>query len=252
METTRGQSLTHAIAERVGRAIVSGGYSKGGFPTEGELARQLSVSRNVVREAVKILTAKGLLSARPRHGTSLEPIGAWNLLDPDVLRWLLNRELSIELLRAFTQMRLAVEPCAAAIAATRADPAGLAAVENAVARFRAALAGVGDPIAADVAFHVAVLEASGNPFFLQLRHLVETALRTSVNLTHGLKELDRSLAEHEGVAAAILSGDAVGASRAMQQMMLDVLDMLADMAKPNPAEDEGGAASQAGVASNAR
>ena len=226
---TRGQSLTHGIVEEVGRAIVSGDFSLDGFPTEGELARRLGASRGIVREAVKVLTAKGLLSARPRHGTTLEPDSRWNLLDPDVLRWMLNRKLSIELLTSFTEMRLAVEPLAAAMAATRADPAGLAAVAGTIAQLRDALAGGGDPIAADVAFHIAVLEASGNPFFVQLSQLVETALRTSVRLTHGLKDLARSLAEHERVAAAILAGDAAGARDGMQQMMGDVLGLLSGL-----------------------
>jgi DNA-binding FadR family transcriptional regulator len=239
MEKTRGQSLTQAIVEKVGCAIVSGGFAQDGFPTEGELTRQLGVSRNIVREAVKILTAKRLLRARPRHGTSLQPESAWNLLDPDVLRWMLSRELSVELLQAFTQMRLAVEPMAAAMAATRADPAALDAVAGAIARFRSAMAGNGDPIAADVGFHVAVLEASGNPFFVQLRQLVDTALRTSVRLTHGLKDLDRSLGEHERVAAAIFAGDADEAREGMRLMMADVLEMLADMAERTAGDAHG-------------
>lgn len=241
METTRGQSLTHGLVEQVGRGIVCGEFSRDGFPTEGELARRLGASRNIIREAVKILTAKGLLSARPRHGTTLEPENRWNLLDPDVLRWMLDRELSVDLLIAFTQMRLAVEPHAAALAAVRADPAGLEAVDRSIARFRSAMNGRGDPIAADVEFHIAVLEASGNPFFVQLRQLIDTALRTSVKLTHGLKEPARSLAEHERTAAAIVAGDAEGAHAGMLLMMTDVAKLLAGL-KAAPATSPGSSA----------
>lgn len=86
MRTQPGLSLTYGLVEQLGQAIVTGEYAKGGFPTEGKLSKQFGASRTVTREAVKMLTAKGLLSARPRHGTVVEPEAEWNMLDPDVLR----------------------------------------------------------------------------------------------------------------------------------------------------------------------
>jgi DNA-binding FadR family transcriptional regulator len=222
----RGGSLTHELVESVGRAIVSGEFRDGGFPTEGELARQLGASRNIIREVVKILTAKRLLSARPRHGTTIEPESQWNLLDPDVLRWLQNREFSVDLLTAFAEVRLGFEPQAAAMAARRIDDAGRVAIEHAIEQMRASVAGPGDRVAADVAFHVAVLEASGNPFFLQLRELVNTALRISIRHNHWVRDTTKSLGQHEKTAAAILSGDEEGAYAGMRQMLLDVLALL--------------------------
>ena len=114
----RGQNLTYSIANHIGIAIVTGVYSADNpIPIEAELCRQYDASRPVLREAVKMLTAKGLLGARPRRGTWVQPEDRWNLLDPDVLGWLLERKFSPALLIEFTQMRLAVEPGAAMLAA---------------------------------------------------------------------------------------------------------------------------------------
>src|SRR3546814_1451186 len=87
----------------LGRAIVTGQFDDEAFPTEAELTKRHGVSRSVTREAVKMLTAKGLLSARPRQGTVIQPTSSWNLFDTDVLRWLLERQFSIELLKQFNR-----------------------------------------------------------------------------------------------------------------------------------------------------
>src|SRR5882672_8687603 len=95
MRTDLGRNLTYGLLDSLGRSIVIGHYDKRTFPTEAELAKQHSVSRSVTREAVKMLCAKGLLSARPRQGTIIEPTTSWNLFDADVLRWTLERKFSI-------------------------------------------------------------------------------------------------------------------------------------------------------------
>src|SRR3546814_317147 len=112
-----GRNLTYGMLDAIGRAIVVGDYDGATFPTEAELAKQHGVSRSVTREAVKMLTAKGLLSARPRQGTIVQPTTSWNLFDTDVLRWLLERQFPIDLLRQFNELRVAIEPEAAALAA---------------------------------------------------------------------------------------------------------------------------------------
>ena len=116
-----GRNLTHGMLDTIGRAIVTGAYDATPFPTEAQLTEQHGVSRSVTREAVKMLTAKGLLSARARVGTVVQPPGSWNLFDTDVLRWLLERTFSVELLRQFSELRLAIEPEAAALAARHAQ-----------------------------------------------------------------------------------------------------------------------------------
>src|SRR5215203_4168881 len=103
-----GHNLTYALLAPLGKEPVTGGFDDQPFPTEAELAARHAVSRSVTREAVKMLTAKGLLTARPRKGTSVQPPSSWNLFDTDVLRWLLEREFSLELLRQFSELRIAI------------------------------------------------------------------------------------------------------------------------------------------------
>ena len=157
-----GQNLTYGIANELGIAIVTGVYSADNpIPIEAELCRKYGASRPVLREAVKMLTAKGLLGARPRRGTWVQPEGKWNLLDPDVLGWLLERKYSPALLIEFTEIRLAVEPGAATLAA-RAGRSGRKGCDSRRdLRMQAADRGDDDPLDSDIAFHVAVL--AGQP-----------------------------------------------------------------------------------------
>ncbi len=223
-----GRNLTYALLEAVGKAIVTGHYDDSPFPTEAHLARQYAVSRSVTREAVKMLTAKGLLVARPRKGTSVQPPRAWNLFDPDVLRWMLDRKFSLDLLRQFNELRVAIEPMAAALAARAASAEGLAAIEAGYQRMVAAEAGDDDPLEADIAFHIAVLEASANPFYAQFRDVVTTALRTSIRFTNRFKGRTASLPQHRAVLDAIAARDPQGARAAMGALIDDVMTLIAD------------------------
>lgn len=223
-----GRNLTHGMLDALGRSIVTGEFATKAFPTEADLARHFTVSRTVTREAVKMLTAKGLLSARPRQGTVVEPEHAWNLFDADVLRWLLERKFSLSLLRQFTELRVSIEPAAADLAARNATPESLALVEAGYRRMAMAEAGDGDPLEADIAFHVAVLEASRNPFYAQFRDVVETALRTSIRFTNRFKGHTASLPAHGAVKDAIADGDASRARSAMSVIIDDVMLLIAD------------------------
>ena len=228
MRTTHGRSFTHDIVQRLGQEIVCGVYgAQNPFPIEAELCKRLGVSRSVLREAVKMLTTKGLLNARPRQGTWVEPETNWNLLDPDVLRWFLERKFSPTLLLEFTQVRLAIEPMAASMAASLASDEAKAAIVVALDRMKAAERGEDDPLESDIAFHVAILRASGNRFLTQMRDLIDVALRTSIRLTNRRKGVRlASIADHQKVSDAILAGDADGASRAMRALMLEALVLI--------------------------
>lgn len=223
-----GRNLTYALLDAVGKAIVVGRYDDSPFPTEADLARQYSVSRSVTREAVKMLTAKGLLIARPRKGTSVQPPSAWNLFDPDVLRWMLERKFSLDLLRQFNELRIAIEPMAAWLAATAADVQGIAAIEAGYQRMVAAEAGDDDALEADIAFHIAILEASANPFYAQFRDVVMTALRTSIRFTNRFKGRTASLPQHRAVLTAIEERSPERARVAMSALIEDVMALIAD------------------------
>ncbi|MDB5672073.1 MAG: FadR family transcriptional regulator [Alphaproteobacteria bacterium] len=222
-----GRNLTFAMLDALGRAIVTGEYDGERFPTEAELATEHLVSRSVTREAVKMLTAKGLLTARPRKGTTVQPASAWNLFDPDVLRWLLERKFSLDLLREFTELRIAIEPAAAALAARNADSRAIAAVQAGFERMEAAEAGTDDPLDSDIAFHIAVLNASGNAFYRQFRDVVATALQKSIRFTNRFNGRTASLPHHQAVLSAIEARDDAAAAAAMTVIIADVRDLIA-------------------------
>ncbi|NOW45399.1 DNA-binding FadR family transcriptional regulator [Novosphingobium sp. SG751A] len=222
-----GRNLTYGLLDLLGRQIVTGAFENRTFPTEAELSIQHGVSRSVTREAVKMLTAKGLLTARPRQGTSIQPVASWNLFDADVLRWLLERKFSVELLSQFNQLRAAIEPAAAALAAGSADDKGRALIEAGFARMEAAERGEDDVLDADIAFHLAILRAGGNPFFAQFRDVVATALRTSIRLTNRIVGRTADLAAHGAVRDAIMARDPRAAQDAMRAIIGDVMDLIA-------------------------
>ncbi|GFE76009.1 GntR family transcriptional regulator [Novosphingobium sp. TCA1] len=221
-----GRNLTYGLLDTIGRAIVTGKYENAVFPTEAELASIHGVSRSVTREAVKMLTAKGLLSARPRQGTTVQPTSSWNLFDTDVLRWMLERKLSVDLLRQFNELRVAVEPEAAALAAQVASEEDIKRIDEGLQRMVAAERGLDDPLEADIAFHVAVLRASKNPFYIQLREIVSTALRTSIRFTNRIKGRTADVSEHSKVRTAIASRDVEAARIAMRRIIGDVLVLI--------------------------
>ncbi|MCO5556236.1 hypothetical protein L7F22_009782 [Adiantum nelumboides] len=180
-----------------------------------------------------MLTAKGLLSARPRQGTIVQPSESWNLFDGDVLRWLLERPFAPDLLIHFSQLRLAIEPEAAALAAVNDDPQAGIAIRAGLDRMKAAAKGEDEAFDADMAFHSAIMIAASNPFFLQLQAFVSTALKSSIRLTNKVKGELASIRDHEKVAWAIDCGDADGARQAMRMLVQEVIDVLRSLQSDN-------------------
>jgi DNA-binding FadR family transcriptional regulator len=205
----------------LGQAIITGVYGSGKpFPIESELCRIHGVSRSVLREATKMLAAKGLLASRPRSGTWVQPDTAWNILDPDVLGWMMARNFEPGLLIEFMQVRLAVEPMAARLAAADGTPKAVAGIAAALDRMRAADSGADDVLESDIAFHVAVLQASGNRFYARLRDLVAAALHTSIRVSNQMKGVRlASVADHQRVYDAIVAHDADRAGAAMYALI---------------------------------
>ena len=230
----RKPNLTQTMFDTLGKAIVAGRYEGRPFPTEGELSKAHGVSRSVTREAIKMLTAKGLVSARTRKGTLVQPSSRWNRFDSDVLRWLLESKSSVELLRHFSQLRLAIEPEAAALAAANHSEAERALIHAGLARMAAAEKGQDDPLASDIAFHVAILRATRNPFYEQFQTVVATALQTSIRFTNAIQGHNASLVDHTAVAEAIANRDADSARTAMRKIIADVLELIANYARSTP------------------
>lgn len=173
---------THAhVVDHLGLRILSGEVRPGtALPVEADLAHELGVSRGALREAVRVLVAKGLLEVRPRTGTRVRARDEWNFLDRDVLRWQQQTDQN-RLLRNLTELRHAVEPEAARQAAARAGDDELASLREAYGAMAAAVddADVDRFNAADLAFHRALLRASGNDLFGSLEQAIEVSLRES-------------------------------------------------------------------------
>jgi DNA-binding FadR family transcriptional regulator len=234
-----GRNLTFGLQEILGRAIIVGEYRERPFPIEADIVKQHGVSRSVTREAVKMLSAKGLLGARPKQGTFVRPEEAWNLFDTDVLRWLLERRSSLLLLRRFSELRIAVEPAAAALAAVNASEDQQRAIAAGLERMRAAARGDDEALDADISFHVAVLRATNNPFFSQFRDVVATALRTSIRFTNRLAGRTASIEDHAQVADAIVARDAEAARVAMLSLIEKVLALIEGSVQQDEAQARG-------------
>lgn len=181
----RGMNLTQQVADTLGNAIINGQYGDHNpVPSEAVLCEQMNVSRSAAREAVKSLAAKGLLTSRARQGIRVLPETEWNLFDADVLRWIRDSNPSLELLREFTELRVAVEPEAAMLATQRQNKEKIAKIGEALERMKRAETGLDDPLEADIAFHLSILDASDNRFFMQLGRIIDTTLRVSIRFTN--------------------------------------------------------------------
>jgi DNA-binding FadR family transcriptional regulator len=229
MRRTHGKSLTFGLLESLGQSIVAGEFDTTPFPTEADLALRFSASRTVAREAVKMLAAKGLLTSRPRQGTRVEPVAHWNLLDPDVTRWMQERPFTSRVYRDYTEVRLAIEPIAAALAAKRASPADIRAIRSALQTMEAEAHHHDLALLADIDFHVAILKASGNPFLIQLKELIHTALTISIALTNRIAGHTADIGDHAAVLTAIEQGDSAAAEKAMRHLISESLDFINSM-----------------------
>jgi DNA-binding FadR family transcriptional regulator len=213
------------LAARLGRDIVTGVFPPGSLlPSAAEMGERFSASRTALREAYSKLSGKGLIVARPRIGTSVRPKADWNLLDPEALAWRLNAEPEENFISDLFALRQAVEPMAAEIAATSRTEESLARIADVcerMERFRN-----GDLIGADVDFHMAILEATGDHFLAALGGLIQAALECSFRFTWiGAASIrDDRLEQHRGVLAAIGEGLPELARVRMVEIVSDSLD----------------------------
>jgi DNA-binding FadR family transcriptional regulator len=220
--TPRAHSNHAEIARSIGIDIIAGRYPEGGrLPGDAELTAMFGVSRPVLRESVKTLVAKGLLSTKARVGTVVRERSDWNMFDADVLAWHLDAGIDKRFLADLADIRLAVEPRAAALAAERRTDADLAAMNQAMARMTQASSTSIAFAEADLSLHVALANASGNPFMRSIGAVIEAALRASFVLSAPVETSDREtvLLWHQRIIDAIEAHDAEGASAAMIEVI---------------------------------
>jgi DNA-binding FadR family transcriptional regulator len=217
-------NLTQSLVQKLGSSIVRGELPAGkSLPIEAELGKRFGASRTVMREAVKILSTKGLIGQRPRVGTYVHPEDKWDLLDAEVLTWILDRHFSHALVREFLEVRIGIEPAAAALAAANATEEDKDLLKSKLDKMKGAINGHFDPVAADIAFHATILEISHNRFYHQLTPIIETALRFSIRLTNKTKGALADYDAHERIYRAIKNGNADAASRACRELIKEAL-----------------------------
>lgn len=200
--TVRG--MHSQAVEVLGERIVSGAYPPGELLYPELIEAELGVSKTVVREAMRVLAAKGLIDSRQKRGTVVRPRADWSLLDGDLLRWQGLGVPDPGFLDNLAEVRAIVEPAAARLAAARRDEDDLAAMASAIDRMRAAV-GLGDIVEADLAFHRALLAAAHNELLTRMEVVIEAGLRVRDQHVHGAEHGAEHAADPVPAHAAVLS-----------------------------------------------
>jgi len=211
------------VVADLGRLIVSGQIGIGeNLPGDRELTDSYHVSRTVLREALKTLSAKGLVVAKARIGTRVRPMTEWNFFDADIIDWLFSDGLRQDMLLHISDVRMAFEPQAAALAAVAAPVKCLDELE-AFARDLADPDQSAERMAfTDLKFHLAILDASSNPFLRSIGNIIEIALIGFFNVSSPVGDAERLKTvsdAHLKVVDAIRAGDPAGAKAAMEDVI---------------------------------
>lgn len=226
-------ALSHSVLDIVGVEIVSGQVPAGSAFTLQDIIERFEVSRTVARETMRALEELSLVAARPRIGITVLPAERWNVFSPRVIEWRLQSGQQDAQLRSLTELRFAVEPAAARLAATRATDAQRARiVELAAALGRLGEAGAGHEeefLAADIEYHALLLHASGNEMFAALTGTIGEVLvgRTRLGLQPAFPEAE-ALARHHSLARAIADGDPEAAEAHANALGHEVRDALSN------------------------
>ncbi len=218
-----GRGLHGEVVARLGLRIIRGDYPPGSIIDIDGLEPEFGVSKTVVREALRVLGAKGLVDSRPKRGTFVRDREAWSLLDSDVMRW--RREAQRDddrLLADLSELRDAIEPAAARLAARRRTEDDLVALGSAFDAFAAAGQDIDRLVAADLEFHLLLLAATHNELYTRLDVVITHALEARNRIQHHpeARWMD-PVPDHEAVLAAVRAGDPDAAERAMRFALRD-------------------------------
>jgi DNA-binding FadR family transcriptional regulator len=221
----RKTRTSHAqVVDELGRAIVAGTYPVGSIlPGDLELAQRFKVSRTVLRETMKTLAAKGMVVAKARVGTRVTERSLWNMFDSEIIAWHFDNGVTEEFLLQLYDIRLAFEPFAAGLVAERATGEDIAHL-RALALVMAEPGHTTESLAlADLRFHLAVADASHNPFMRTLGSLIEAALVGMFRIStppsqNGFSDIADT---HIRIVDAIVAGDVAGARKAMEDVIFD-------------------------------
>lgn len=213
------RGLHGQVVNELGSRIMSGRLHPGATLDLAALEAEFGVSRTVLRESLKVLTAKGLVAARQKRGTYVTEPSRWNTLDADVLRWRLSQQPTDALLDQLTEIRLVIEPGLAALAARRRDDGDLAAMDAALAAMERDLDEPSLVVEHDVAFHRAVLHATHNDLATSLDTVIDQGIRQGYRLGDGSGPEGGPLPARWSLLDAIRDRDTALAERVMQQLI---------------------------------
>ena len=206
--------VVHELGQEIGGGILKPGDR---LPGDAELTERFEASRTAIREALKVLSSKGLIEARQRAGTFVRPREEWDLLDPDILSWLSPESVGEGLLEDLMEMREVVEPVAARFAADRATSEDLARIEEAYLSMEESVNNVQSFYEADRDFHLAVLGSCRNQFIDRMSGIVGTILDLTFRMQSEVDlDLSKGLPAHLEVLTRIRAGDRRGAEKAMR------------------------------------
>jgi DNA-binding FadR family transcriptional regulator len=209
------KSMHARMVRDLGMRVVAGEFHPGDrLPAEAILLAEYEVSRPVLREAVRVLAAKGLVVSKQRAGAIVRPRSEWHLLDPDVLYWLIQAKPQPEFVETLLTVRRVFEPAAAAIAARVASDEALLGIVEAYAGMEAATTAeeLLDP---DLAFHRRIAEATNNDLLAYIGNMLSLALRESIKLSSKLPNTHAlSLPRHKAILTALLARDPLAAQQA--------------------------------------
>lgn len=214
------------VVSSIGEGIIRGRYPAGSLlPREPELIAKFDVSRTALREALKVLAAKGLVETRQRVGTRVRPPEQWNHFDPEITAWQLGNGNGF--VHDLIEFRQVTEPAAARLAAERATAKDMAAIGTALAAM-ADSAAAEDPAAyaeADARFHICVFLASHNNLMASLSFTIRQILETTFKLhqaTKGARSYGyaEDLAFHRRVFEKIGRRQPEAAAKAMSRLVV--------------------------------
>lgn len=227
--TTQGPGLHTHVLDTLGLEIAAGAHPSGQVLRTDELARRFDVSRTVVREVIRVLESMHLVESRRRVGVTVRPTEAWNVYDPQVIRWRLAGADRPRQLRSLTVLRSAIEPVAAGLAARNATPQQCAALTECALGMVATSRGqqLEGYLEHDIAFHRIVLNASGNEMFARLGDVVAEVLAGRTHHQVMFEDPDpAAVTLHVRLAEAVREGDAVAAERLTKEIAVGALHEL--------------------------